>query len=287
MSNKPITIINADDETFDREVIHASQDRPIVVDFWAPWCGPCRALTPILEKVIGEHKGDVVLVKVNIDESPGLAGKFRIQGIPLVIGFRDGKAIAEFEGVQGEPGVREFVARLLPSEADRFARDAATMETTDPALAEVKYRQALEREPRHENAALGLARLLLARDEPHHAIKAIEEVGTTGPQGEEAERIRAVAALQLLAKDLPDEPALRKLAAAEPKKAQPLYQLGCVLAAQKRYPEALELLLTAAERDPKLASSGVREAMVKIFQVVGPQSALANDYRDKLSALLF
>ena len=95
---KPSWIVNVTDADFDRVVLQASHERPVVVDFWAPWCGPCQALTPILEKVLGEQEGQVILAKVNEDEAQGLAAKFQIQGIPLVISIRGGKPVAEFEG---------------------------------------------------------------------------------------------------------------------------------------------------------------------------------------------
>jgi putative thioredoxin len=281
---KAAWIVNADDTDFERVVVQGSQERPVVVDFWAPWCGPCRALTPILEKVIGEYQGQVVLAKVNVDEAPALAAQFQIQGIPLVIGFRGGKAVAEFEGVQPEPGVRQFLERLLPSEADKLIAQAQKLEATAADRAEQLYRQALKLDQRSEAAALGLARILLDRGEAKEALAVLDEVSAVG---EEAERLRALAALRELAQPFADEAGLRQRVQKEPTSAQLHYELGCVLAAQKKYAEALELLLSAAERDPKLASSKVREAMVKVFHVIGDRSQVANDYREKLSTLLY
>jgi putative thioredoxin len=280
---KPSWIVNVDDHDFEQQVLAVSQERPVVVDFWAPWCGPCRALTPILETAIGEHGGAILLAKVNTDESPRLASQFQIQGIPLVIAFRAGRPVAEFEGVRPETFVREFVRQLLPSEADKLVGQAHSEEASDLAAAEQHYRKALELDRRHEAAALGLARVLLARGQEAEAVQQLEEIGAT----DEAERLRAVAALRQTARPFGDEAALRQQLQKEPDNARVRYELGCVLAAHEKYPEALEMLLSAAERDPKLASSRVREAMVKVFQLVGNQSALANDYRIKLSALLY
>jgi putative thioredoxin len=277
-------IVNADDTDFERVVVQGSQERPVVVDFWAPWCGPCRALTPILEKVIGESQGQVLLVKVNLDEAPALAAQFQIQGIPLVIGFRGGKPVAEFEGVQPEPGVRQFLQRVLPSEADKLIAEAQKLEATAAERAEQLYRQALKLDERSEAAALGLARVLLDRGEAKEALAVLDDVSAVG---EEAERLRALAALGELARPFGDEASLRQRVEKEPKNAQHRYELGCGLAARKKYAEALEMLLSAAERDPKLASSKVREAMVKVFHVIGDRSQVANDYREKLSTLLY
>jgi putative thioredoxin len=280
-------IVHVDDTAFEREVIQASYERPVVVDFWAPWCAPCRMLTPILEKVIGEHNGDVVLAKVNIDEAPQLAARFQVQSIPLVIGFRRGRPVAEFSGVQPEPGVQQFVQQLLPTEADRCVVEADALAGTDPTRAEAQYRKALELDRRHEAAMLGLARLLIERGADEEAQTLLEEIGSSGPSGEAAERLRGMAALRQLARPFGSEEELRKRLDKEPKSAKVRYELGCVLAAHERYPEALEMLLSAGERDPDLGRSKVREAMVKVFHIVGVRSPLADEYREKLSTLLY
>jgi putative thioredoxin len=276
-------IVNVSESDFEREVISASHDHAVVVDFWAPWCGPCRALAPILEKVIAEQQGQVVLAKVNTDESHNLALQFQIQGIPLVIAFRNGKPVAEFEGVRPEAFVRQFVQQLLPSEVDKLLAEAKSLEVVDPIRAEPIYRQALERDSRNEPAAIGLARLLVERGQESEALALLGNVATT----DETQRLEAVATLRQLASPFTDLAALRQRVQEEPKNAVARYELGCAQAAKAQYAEALEMLLSAAELDPKLASSKVREAMVKVFQIVGLHSELTNDYRNKLSTLLY
>jgi putative thioredoxin len=280
-------IVNVDDTAFEREVIQASNERPVMVDFWAPWCAPCLTLTPILEKVIGEHKGEVVLAKVNIDESPQLAARFQVQSIPLVMGFRRGQAVAEFLGVQPEAGVQQFVQQLLPTEADRCVVEADALAGTDAARAEAQYRKALELDRRHEAAMLGLARLLIGRGADEEALTLLEEIGSSGPSGEAADRLRGMAAMRQLTRTFGSEEELRQRLEKEPKGANVRYELGCVLATQERYPEALEMLLAAGERDPALGRSKVREAMVKVFHIVGVRNPLADEYREKLSSLLY
>jgi putative thioredoxin len=280
-------VVNVDDAAFEREVIQASNVRPVVVDFWAPWCAPCRVLTPILEKVIGAHKGDVVLAKVNIDEAPQLAARFQVQSIPLVIAFRRGRPVAEFSGAQPDAGVQEFVKQLLPTEADRCVVEADALAGSDAARAEELYRKALELDRRHESAMFGLARLLIARGADDEALTWLEEIGSSGPDGEAAERLRGLASMRQLGRPFGSEEELRKRLEKEPKGANVRYELGCVLAAQERYPEALEMLLSAGERDPDLGRSKVREAMVKVFHIVGVRSPLADEYREKLSTMLY
>jgi putative thioredoxin len=284
---QPAWVVHADDTDFQRVVIEASRAKPVVVDFWAPWCGPCRALTPILERAVSEHKGEVLLVKVNIDESPGLAAQFQIESIPLVIAFRHGTPKAEFAGVYPEPYVREFMQKILPTAADHLVEEAQRVEGSDAALAEKQYRKALELDRRNEAASVGLARVLIGQGKEEEALTLLEEVGETGPAAKEAQRLRSVADLQRNARKFGDEKALRERVAKEPKNGQARYELGSLLAAQSKYDEALEMLLSAAELDHKLAMGAAREKMVEVFHIIGDRSPTADAYREKLGALLY
>jgi putative thioredoxin len=280
-------VFNVGEADFQQQVIERSRETPIVVDFWAPWCQPCLILGPILEKVIDEQAGAILLAKVNVDEAPDLARIWGIEGIPAVKAFRDGKLVGEFVGVHPEESVREFVARLIPTEADRLAKKASELEASNPTEAESIYRRVLEQDKEHPSALVGLARVLQQRDNLDEAETLLTRASSSGEMGEEIERLRGVAALRPLAKALGDEPTARARLAAEPDSAQRRYELGCVLAAAGKYPEALETLLSAAERDKELARGPVKDAMVKIFQATGPRSSLADDYRRRLTRLLY
>ena len=148
--------IDVGDADFETEVLKRSEVTPVVVDFWAPWCGPCRALGPLLERLADEHQGAFVLAKVNVDEAPAVAQAFGIQSIPAVKGFRDGMLVAEFVGAQPEPAVRKLLETVLPSTTDRLVAEAAALA---PDAAEAALREALETEPRHARALLALARI--------------------------------------------------------------------------------------------------------------------------------
>ncbi|MBM4068123.1 MAG: tetratricopeptide repeat protein [Planctomycetes bacterium] len=280
-----ISSVGTDD--FKTQVIERSREIPVVVDFWAPWCAPCRALTPLLERQINERQGAVLLAKVNIDEAQELAADYDVSSIPTVIAFRDGRPFLDFVGLLSEAEMRAFFDRLAPSEADRLVKDATVLEKSSPAEAEKLYRDALALDRAQDAAAIGLARVLTEQGKDADARAVLENVAATGELAEEAERLQARLFLREQAGAAGSEEEARRRLAADPKNGTVLYQLGCVLAAAGRYPEALEQLLAAGQLDHALASSRVREAMVKIFQIIGVRSALADEYRDKLTALLY
>jgi putative thioredoxin len=278
--------MDVEETDFERIVIERSRERPVVVDFWAPWCGPCRMLGPVLEKLIQERAGQVLLAKVNIDNAQNLAAAYGIEAIPAVKAFRDGRPVLEFLGMLPEEQLREFLDRIAPTEADRLASQATAAETANPAEAERLYRRALEQDANHPTAQLGLARVLIARAQDAEAGEIVGRVHGAD-HAAEVERLQALLALREGARPFGDEAAARKRQTAEPESAQARYELGCVLAAAGRYADALAMLLSAAERDRKLAGTQVKEAMVQVFHVVGVRSPLADEYRDKLSRLLY
>ncbi len=265
-------IMNVGEADFQREVIERSREIPIVVDFWAEWCPPCRMLGPVLESLVQERAGAVLLAKVNIDNAQGLADQFGISSIPSFL---------------PEHQIREFLDRLVPSQADRLAKEAQAQEKTNPGEAEQLYRQALKADYRHEEAILGLVRLLIARDQDAEARDYLDNAAFGEELAEEAERLKALLDVRALARPFGSEADARRRLEADPNNPLAMYELGCVVAAAGDYPQALELLLSAGQRDPRLASSQVREAMVKIFLIVGVRNPLADEYRAKLTALLY
>ena len=148
-------VIDVTDATFQTEVIDRSATAAVIVDLWAPWCGPCQVLGPILEKVVGETAGKAVLVKIDIDQNPAIAQAFRVQSIPMVVGFVDGQPVDAFMGAQGEHEVRQFVQRLLPTPEDTLLHQLVA------AGDEASLRQALEMDPGNEAAICALAELLI------------------------------------------------------------------------------------------------------------------------------
>ena len=161
------------DATFQSDVIDRSATAVVLVDLWAPWCGPCKTLGPILETVVAETGGKAVLTKVDIDQNPGIAQAFKVQSIPMVVGFVDGQAVDAFMGAQGEHEVREFVQRLLPTPQDNL------LSSLIHAGDEASLRQALEMDPANEDAIIALGELLVARGETDETLALLSRIPET------------------------------------------------------------------------------------------------------------
>jgi putative thioredoxin len=287
MAKTSASVFDVSEAEFEEKVLKKSHEVPVVVDFWAPWCGPCKSLAPILTALVEKREGAVLLAKVNTDEAQNLAMQFGVSSIPHVMAFRKGQPVLEFVGLLQEPQLVDFLDRLQPTEAEKNAELAAQLEKTNPAEAERMYRAALKSNPSQEDAIVGLARVLIDQKKEKEASDLLEQIGSAGPHGLEADKLRAILWLHERMEDLPDEGTLRKNAQANPKDAKALCDLGSVRAANGKYEEALETLFQAGLLDRKLATSIVRETMVKIFFVVGVRSELADKYRDKLTAILY
>jgi putative thioredoxin len=283
MSEASELVFSVTNSDFAAAVLEKSRQTPVVVDFWAPWCGPCRALAPILERLVTQRKGEVLLAKVNSDEEPDLAAQYGINVLPTVIAFQGGQAILSFEGLLQERQLNDFLDRIVPSQTDRTAQEAAGLEKANPAQAEKLYRQALKDNSSHAEALVGLARVLIERGEESEAHELLERAGPSA----ESERLAALLWLRQQAHVAGHEPTLRERLEIDPQNPQVLLELGTVLAGKGNYAEALDRLLRAGQQDRKLAQGKVRETMVKVFHVVGVRSALADEYRDKLSAMLY
>lgn len=279
-------IVDVTEENFEAAVVEPCQERPVVVDFWADWCAPCRALGPILEKLTNEKKGRVILAKVNTEEAPQLAGYFRIRSIPAVKVFYQGQIVTEFEGLQPEEALRELFDQLAPDENPALHKAQAT-ESAAPAKAEQHYRTMLEEKPDHAEARLGLARALLAQGRMDEVEPILEPLETSGDVGAEADRIKAQLYFARACRDLPPEVELAHKVSAEAKDAEARLALGARLAERGEFEMALSMLYSAAELDYKLASGKAREALVKVFYALGTNHPLANEYRGKLARLLY
>ncbi len=275
-------VLDSTDATFAQDVLAASNQKTVVVDFWAPWCGPCRVLGPIIEKVAAEHGDDVLLVKLNTDENPRTATEYRIQGIPAVKAFRGGKMVSEFTGALPEPQVRAFFSRLVPSAAEKAARAAADLASADPAAAEASFREVLKSAPGNPEAIIGLAQLLVARGETEAAEELLERV----PTDRRAKVLKHRIFLDAFAARHGGED-LRGEAMANPRDPRARYRLGVMLAAGAQYESALDELLESVRLDRTFAEAAARKAALAIFDILGLDSPVTRDYQRRLSAILF
>lgn len=283
MSSSPY-IIDVGDAEFERDVIARSHDLPVVVDFWAPWCGPCRQLGPVLERVAGEFAGAFLLVKINVDEAQAVASRYGVKSIPQVIGFRDGEPAAEFVGAKSEGEVRRFVSGLVPTEAQQRARAGDLEVRDDPDAAAVHYRAALELDVHCAGARLGLARLL-ADDDPDSALELL--AGLIGTPAQEKEGDRLAASLRTRAASDADEGELRSAVDAHPDDPGPRLALGRMLAAHQRFEEALPELIASIRADAEWEDSAARKAVLDIFELLGGDDPLTQRFRRELAGALY
>jgi putative thioredoxin len=265
MSTADVNVIEATDQNFEQVVIEGSKTRPVVVDLWAEWCGPCKTLGPILERVAIERAGAFLLAKLDVDANPMVASMFGVQSIPTVIAFRDGQPVTGFVGAYPEPAVNEFVDSLLPTEADLVAQEAiAEADAGDVEAAEAAFREALEKDPDNADAKIGLGRILAERGELETARELVRPLLPDA----EAERVMAITRVREWAST--EGPGT--LASAKR------------LAANGRWREALDGMLASLQGDDR---DDARAAMVDAFAVLGDDDPLVAEYRRRLASALF
>jgi len=286
--SEPASVISVDSESFETEVIEKSRTVPVLVDFWAPWCGPCRVLGPILEKMAAEYQGRFILAKLNTDENPRISAEFRIQGIPSVMLFRDGGMVDQFVGAYPESGVRKFLESHLPSKADKFFTLAQEhLEGGRPVEAESLLNEVLQLDPSNSAAHLALAKVLINSGRGKHALSHLDAIPGLSDEYESAARLREVLAFQNECEVGGGERFCRERLVKDPGDLDSRFALACCLAAAGKYPDALEEFLTIVAKDKRYRDEAPRKAMLAIFSVIGERSELADEYRTRLARTLY
>jgi putative thioredoxin len=287
------TVVNGSTATFVEDVIEASMTQPVVVDFWAPWCGPCKTLGPIIEKVIRETKGAVKLVKIDIDRNPELASQLRIQSIPAVYAFSGGRPVDGFVGALPESQVRQFIQRLPAAGGpDTGIEDAlneakAMLEGGDAASALEVYQCVLAEDPTNARARAGAMRALMALKRADDAKKILATLPPDMVNHAEIVAVRAAIDLADQAGRAGPTAELERRLAADPNDHQARFDLAAAQFAAGQREEAIDQLLELFRRNRAWNEQAARLQLVKLFEAMGPTDPLTVVGRKRLSSLLF
>jgi putative thioredoxin len=278
------------DASFMADVIEASQVQPVIVDFWATWCGPCRQLGPALERAVTAAKGAVKLVKIDIDKNPSFAGQLRVQSIPAVFAFVDGQPVDGFMGAVPESQLKTFVDRLAKQGGEDdgldelLAMGRESLELGDLGGAAQAYAQVLQHDPENVKALGGLARVYVAGGEPDRA-REILEMAPADAKDPDLDSVRAALAL---AADAPaDVQEFQTRLTADPADHEARFELSKALAAHGRLEESVDNLLAIIEADREWNEQAARKQLLVVFEAAGQMSEIAKQGRRRLSAILF
>jgi putative thioredoxin len=288
----PDLVKEGSDQGFMADVIEASRQQPVVVDFWAPWCGPCKTLGPMLEKGVRASNGKVRMVKINIDEHPGVAGQLGVRSIPAVYAFDKGRPVDGFMGAIPESQIKLFLDRLTGATSVEdvnalLAQAAESLTLDDVGGAAQSYMAVLQIDPANTKAIAGMARIAISTGEPDEARAILEMVPEDKKNDSEIQGVRAALELAGKAADAGDKNELGSKVAANPNDLQARFDYAEALSARGDLEGASEQLLAIIERNRDWNEDAARQQLFKIFDAAGPTSDVAKQGRRKLSAILF
>jgi putative thioredoxin len=285
-------VVDTTTQTFAKDVIESSRRQPVLVDFWAPWCGPCRTLSPIIEKAVRAAKGAVRLVKMNIDDHPSIAGQLGIQSIPAVIAFVNGQPVDGFIGALPESQIKAFIDRVAgpagPSDAEQLIQEGEELFAEgDIAGAADRFGAVLELEPQSVPAILGLARVQIARKDLDGARESLAMLPETASADPKVAAVRAQLELASQTASLGDAATFEARIAANPADHQARFDLALLLNASGERIKAAEQLLEIQRRDRNWSDEKARKQLLQFFEAWGPMDEATLTGRRRLSSMLF
>lgn len=283
-------------ENFMSDVIEKSKEKPVIVDFWAPWCEPCKQLTPIIEKLVNKKNGNVILAKMNIDESPEVAQQLKIQSIPAVMAFSDGQPVDGFIGVQPEKNISDFVNKI--SALNKSSSSEENLEAGRKYIGKNNFEEAsiiltevLKIEPDNISAKSLLARCLLRNNQINEAIEIINNLPNEAEKNQDYISVRSEIEIQKNVIENPivegQEEVLKEKLRANPGNHQIRLELAILLTSSGEHETAINELLQIVEADPKWDDGKARKQLIEIFNILGSQNDLVIEGRKKLSSMLF
>ena len=278
-------------ETFTTDVIDQSAKVPVLVDFWAPWCGPCKQLGPILEKLAREYGGKVRLVKINVDENQQLAAQMQVQSIPMVVAFKDGRPVDGFAGALPESQLRQFFEKLtgsVGSPLDQSLDQASTLLAGgDHESAKIIYRQILSEDPANATAHAGVANCLIDAGDTNKALAYLQELEENIRSKEEVKRVLSAIELTHASAGTEETESLRQKIAVSPNDPQLRYDLAVALYGEKQSDEAVDILVELVKTHKSWNDEAARTQLLKIFQALGHADPVTIEGRRKLSTVIF
>jgi putative thioredoxin len=279
--------IDVNEQNFMQVVIEGSKQTPVVIDFWAPWCGPCQTLKPILEKLAEEYQGKFILAKINSDENQQLSAKFEVRGIPAVKAVVDGQVVNEFSGALPESEVRKFLDGLIPSPADELHKQAQQAHLDDHTDDAVKLLdEALTIDPTHEQSLLTKAGILAAGDQPQEALDLLAQLSPATQADPSVVALKAQIDIKQQSAEAPAQAELVERIGQNPSDLQARMQLANKLVAQQDFEQAIEHLFEIIRQDRAYHDDYARKTLLTLFELLGPQDPRVRDYRRQLSRLL-
>ena len=288
MSDVPYVVDIRDAEHFEQQVIAASAHQPILVDFWADWCQPCKILMPLLTKLAGEYNGAFILAKVNADEQQELAAAAGVRNLPTVKLFKDGAVVGEFMGAQSEGEIRKFLDAHIESESDNAIAQALAMSEKGEHEQAIEFLKVLnQQDPSNSDVYLAIAQVYLQSGDLENCEAVLNALPANVQISEQAKKLQHELALQKATTNAPEVDEIVSKLESDPNNHELRIQLANQYMVSQNYEQALEALLYILRQDINFQDGEAKEAMLRVFEILGNQDALTRKYRNKLATLLY